>query len=125
MTTSLPTCDLITSVPLHRSRQRQRGYNQAAEIAKSLAKLLSIPYQELLIRTKATQAQTSTRSKTERAQNLSGAFSLAHPASNLKNCKVLIVDDVYTTGATLAACAGALATAQPQEIHAATLAIKQ
>ena len=124
-TTVLPKCDVVTAVPLHPSRLRQRGYNQAKEIAVHLAMLLNIPYSQLLIRAKATKAQTSTRSKEARQTNLEHAFQPKNLEQNLASKRILLVDDVYTTGATLTACATALAQAHPLKIHAVTLAIKQ
>jgi len=93
---------LILPVPLHRSRQRQRGYNQALELASPLARTLGVPCRhDLLLRRRATDAQTELDAVARRC-NVRGAFAwraaLAMPAH------VAVLDDVMTTGATLAEC---------------------
>jgi len=100
--------DLLIAVPLHPSRLRERGYNQALELAKPLARALQIPLEEkLLSRTRATPAQANLDAATRR-QNLRGAFVFdartlyEHKLSALH---VALVDDVMTTGATLRECA--------------------
>jgi len=95
--------DLILPVPLHRGRLRQRGYNQALELAKPLAKAWGIPLRhDLLQRKRATSAQTELDAITRR-RNVRGAFSV-RPGVTLPP-HVTILDDVMTTGATLAECA--------------------
>jgi ComF family protein len=97
-------------VPLHAARERERGYNQAAALADALAATLAAPrLPRALRRLRATrpQAQLSER---ERRANLAGAFGLERPAS-LAGRRVLVVDDVMTTGATIAACLEALRAA--------------
>ncbi len=107
MIKSLPktiAADAITSVPLHSSRQRERGFNQSELLAKALAKQLGIPYQQLLRRSKATKPQANLN-HSMRISNVAGAFPSLYP--KLKG-QVLIIDDVATTGATLNACASGL-----------------
>jgi ComF family protein len=95
----LQTEAALVPVPLHIRRQRQRGFNQAALIARALARQTAIPYFDLLTRSKFTWTQTKLRADM-RQSNLAGAFALACKLP--KNVKtVLIVDDVTTTGATL------------------------
>lgn len=96
-----PLPDLILPVPLHVSRLRERGYNQAAEIAKPAAKLLKIPIDHGVTRTKPTQPQ-STLPASERGRNLARAF---HTTSSYAGLHVAIVDDVMTTGHTVTAVA--------------------
>lgn len=94
----LPEYDLIIAVPLHQRRWIKRGYNQAALIAKRLAKTLGTEYRENLVsRVKATSPQTE-MSAAKRRNNLQGAFKINHSPSDLS---VLLVDDVITTGSTL------------------------
>ena len=89
--------NVIAPVPLHWQRQLQRGYNQAALIAKPLAKALEVPYQDQLItRFKATQAQ-QLLSRQQRLNNLKGTFRCSPKVSGLN---IGLVDDVITTGAT-------------------------
>ncbi|MGN6313538.1 MAG: ComF family protein [Rhodanobacteraceae bacterium] len=92
----------IVPVPLHRSRLRSRGYNQALEIARPLAKALRIPLLHGgLRRTRATDAQTEL-SAPQRRRNVRGAFA-AHLDGDVPQ-HVAVLDDVFTTGATLAEC---------------------
>lgn len=120
----LPEASVVTCVPLHKSREKNRGYNQAKVIAKELAKLLRIEFVELLIRQKATKAQATTNSKTERIANLESAFCLSDSAQKYSQKKIILVDDVYTTGATLSSCADTLLQIKPKEIHGITLSTR-
>lgn len=95
--------DVVCAVPLHWQRYLQRGYNQAALLARHIAKAQRIPYQPLLSRLRATQQQAKLDAET-RLDNISGAFR-AKPA---KGKRVLLVDDVLTTRATTTECALAL-----------------
>ena len=101
--------DLLVPVPLHASRLRERGYNQALELARPLARALRIALDEkVLSRVKATAAQSNLDAKTRR-QNLRGAFrfnAAALPEPMLAH--VALVDDVMTTGTTLRECARVL-----------------
>ena len=97
---------LIAPVPLHRSRLRQRGYNQALELARPLARAFGVPLRhDLLARMKPTAAQSELDAPTRR-RNVRGAFAVDR-ATGLP-AHVAIVDDVMTTGATLAECARVL-----------------
>lgn len=90
---------LLIPVPLHRTRLRERGYNQALVLARPLAQALGIPLRhDLLERTKATPPQTGLNAKARR-RNLGGAFAIA-PSIALP-AHVALFDDVMTTGATL------------------------
>lgn len=112
--------DLITPVPLSRSRLKQRGYNQADLLARPLALAKKIPYSRKAIkRIRDTESQTELSAQ-ERMQNVSGAF-LAKSAQ-VSGKTVLIIDDVATTGATIQACAQALLTAGAKDVYALTLA---
>jgi ComF family protein len=102
--------DLLVPVPLHASRLRERGYNQALELARPLARALRIPLAEtLLARAKPTAAQTNLDAKTRR-RNLRGAFRFdaASAAAAANGTHVALIDDVMTTGATLRECARVL-----------------
>lgn len=102
--------DLVLDVPLHRTRRRERGYNQAALLADALAEAIAAPRLASAIeRVRATRAQARL-GPAERRRNMAGAFRVTCPAA-LAGRSVLIVDDVLTTGATLEAALAALATA--------------
>jgi len=105
-TCPLPLPDLLLTVPLHHSRLRQRGYNQALELARPLARQLGVPLQhDVLQRLRRTEAQTELDA-VGRRRNVRGAFALR--AGIALPGHVAILDDVMTTGATLAECARVL-----------------
>jgi len=101
--------DCIIPVPLHPSRLRQRRFNQSAELARSISRSDKIVYEpEVLTRRKATRQQVGL-SESARARNVSGAFVVPEERRLvLKGRSVLLVDDVYTTGATVKAATRAL-----------------
>ena len=115
--------DYITSVPLHRSKMRTRGYNQSELLAKCLSHQLSIPYADALKRTVKTTKQ-SQQSKDERRKNLKGAFAVKWPHKNesIKNSRVLLVDDVYTTGSTADECSKTLLNFGVSKVYVITIA---
>lgn len=95
--------DKIIPVPLHRSKLRKRGYNQALEIARGLGDFTGIPVERNLVATRSHGTQTRL-SRTARQKNVEGVFAVRHP-EQLEGCTLLIVDDVFTTGATLLSAA--------------------
>lgn len=117
---SFGEADLLIPVPLHKVRARERGYNQSALIAKKLAALLSIEYAEPVYRKRYTKSQTHLH-RDERLQNLASAFGLTG-AAKLENRKLLLVDDVFTTGSTVNEICGVLQTAAPKSIMVLTMA---
>jgi ComF family protein len=112
--------DLVVPVPLGRQRMMERGYNQVGLIAKPLAAIQGWHYSpDVLVRTRETRSQVGL-SPLERKENISGAFRAEPVLAAGKS--VLLVDDVVTTGATLAACSDALAKAGAEVVYALTLA---
>lgn len=114
--------DLVVPVPLHWTRRWRRGYNQAAVIAREVARLLDAPCAERLLRRRRRTRSQTRLSGAAKAANVAGAFVLRRTAPAARH--ILLIDDVFTTGATLAACHRALRQAYgPQvRISAATLA---
>ncbi len=100
---------IIVPVPLHRSRHHERGYNQSEVLAKELATYLKLPViPDVLIRNRKTVIQKQMDAET-RAKNLHGAFSvLPERIGTIQQQNILLVDDVYTTGATTHECAKVL-----------------
>jgi ComF family protein len=114
--------DAIVPVPLHRSKEALRGYNQSEVIARGMANEMAIPiWADALLRMRATESQTS-KSRTERAANVAGAF-IAGKHLPLAGKHLLVVDDVLTTGATTEACALALLNMDNVKISIATIGI--
>ncbi len=98
---------MLVPVPLHRKRLRERGYNQSALLAKQLGKLTGLPVEEnCLVRQRPASPQARSSNVEERRQNVSGAFACVN--DRLDGKKVILIDDVATSGATLEACADAL-----------------
>ncbi|MBU0578881.1 ComF family protein [Patescibacteria group bacterium] len=119
-TTNFPRVDMITSVPLHKKRQRQRGFNQATEIALELSKITKIPFTKLLKRTKHSHPQAKISDKNKRLTHLKNTFIINQKILNLKS--VLIIDDVTTTGTTLNECAQILKQVGVKKIYGLTVA---
>jgi ComF family protein len=114
------SASIVAAVPLSVSRLRQRGYNQAALIASTLARMLELPYDgRALRRIRETPSQVGL-DPTERWHNVSGAFKSY--LSNGSSQAVLLVDDLFTTGATMAACASALEASGVERIVGLTVA---
>ena len=115
--------DLLVPVPVHRERARTRGYDQAVLLARAAADGLGLPWAALLERRRATVAQYHL-DRGHRASNVAGAFGLVPGAiaSTVAGRWVVLVDDVVTTGATLASCAEVLAGAGALGVSAVTVA---
>lgn len=115
-------CNAVVAVPLDASRQRERKYNQAALLAKVAARELGLPLlpASALRRTRATPPQSGL-SRPERQENMKGAFAAKSPPKGMPE-RILLIDDVMTTGATLDACAAALLAAGAREVVALTVA---
>ncbi len=112
--------DVIIPVPLHPTRKRERGFNQASLLAELLSAQISIQSQPLLERIRYTTTQTAL-DRAERMENLHNAFRL-RKNMNVRGLRVLLIDDVLTTGSTLSECARVLKDAGVISVHAATAA---
>lgn len=114
--------DYIIPVPLHKLKKAQRGYNQSEFIAKEISKLLNVKLKTNLIkRVKYTETQTS-MNLTERRENMKDAFVL-NSKIDLKNKRIIILDDVITTGATIEACGKILKEKGAAEVFALSAAL--
>ena len=113
----LSGADVIVPVPLHRSRERTRGFNQA----RALALHLGLPVLDALERTRKTASQADLPAAA-RQTNVHGAFALAVTSGDIANRVIVLVDDVSTTGATLNACAVPLLAGGAREVRALTAA---
>lgn len=113
------TFDMIVPVPMHIARLRERGYNQAQEIAQALADLCDKPYEAQAIRRdRHTRSQVGL-GRAERLQNVADAFTANEKLVTGKT--LLLVDDVRTTGSTLIACASAALAAGASDVYAITV----
>lgn len=113
--------DIIISVPMHSSKFAERGYNQSELIAVEISRYFSIPVSiNNLIKSRPTQVQ-SKLDKRSRMVNVNGAFGVVC-SDDIKDKKVLLIDDIITTGATINECSRVLLEAGAREVYAATVA---
>ena len=113
--------DIIIPVPIHKNRKKLRGYNQSELIAKELAKNIKMQITtDSLIKQKNNVSQ-STLNKEERIKNVKDVYALKN-SEILENKKILIFDDIYTTGSTLSECTKTIRKAHPKQIGIFTLA---
>ena len=112
--------DFVVPVPLHPARERERGFNQAQLLAETLSDKIDIPLRPALERIRYTTTQTAF-DRAERMQNLHNAFRLRKKIA-VRDLRVLLIDDVLTTGSTLSECARILKAAGAISVHAATAA---
>jgi ComF family protein len=116
-----PGFDVIVPVPLHASRMRKRGYNQSAKFAEGLSEALHVQWEESIsLRLNATNTQTR-KGRADRWSNVKDAFSIAG-IDKVAGKKILLVDDVITTGATLEACGQHLVDAGCASLSVACIA---
>jgi ComF family protein len=118
--------DVIVPIPIHRSKYLERGYNQADILARGIGRELDLPVlSHLLIRNKKTLPQKRLSDK-ERLRNLQEAFQYNNNATinfNKDITKVLLVDDIYTTGSTIEACSNVLKTHGAMQVYFVDLCI--
>lgn len=113
--------NIVMGVPLHPKKRRERGFNQTEEVGQAFAKLIRVPFQkDGLSRVLNTKSQMRL-SDQDRMKNMKQAFKADHHL--VKGKSILLIDDVYTTGATLDGCAKALLQAGAKEVYFMTLAI--
>lgn len=118
----LNTANLIIPVPLHPERERERGFNQAVLLARELARLSHLPLDEhSVVRRIHTERHRAGMDARARRESVAAAFAVRHPKL-VADQRVLLVDDVFTTGATVSACAAALRDAGAEDVFVLTLA---
>ena len=113
--------DVVTAVPLHRSKLAHRGYNQSEFLGRGIAGAMGIPYAETLKAIRPHSTQTH-KGAMERWQNIQGNYTLKDDARQMAGKHILLVDDVVTTGATLIVCATALKEIPDVKVSIFTLA---
>lgn len=112
--------DVVTSVPISAKRRKSRGYNQSELIARAVAGRLNLSYQDYLVKVKDNQEQHKLNEK-ERRKNVCGVYEPLHQ-KELTGKKILLIDDIVTTGATLCECALVLLQNGAQEVVCAAIA---
>ena len=114
--------DIVIPVPLHKSKLRQRGYNQVARFGQQIAEALKVPYEDdILVKTSSTKTQVFKKREARWLQH-DGVFSIQNE-ERLKGKHILLVDDIITTGATMEACANILTKTHNNKLSIATMAI--
>ena len=118
----LVEADVIVPVPLHNLRERERGFNQALVLASALARLSHLPVDEhSLVRQAETKMHRAGMDARARRESLGDSFTVRHPKLMAGKC-VLLIDDVFTTGATASACAVELTAAGAARVFVLTIA---
>jgi ComF family protein len=115
--------DAIVPVPLHLSRLKQRGFNQVELLARIISRYHDLPVKAALERTRPTHPQFDL-SRQQRQSNVAGAFKVTEP-NGVFNKRLLLLDDIYTTGATVGECAKALKIAGAKRVEILTLSRAQ
>ena len=116
--------DIISFVPMHSKKQKRRGYNQAEELARCLSQTVGCSCEKLLVKTVFAKSNAGQNSE-QRLAAVKDTFSVAESegkAVEIKNKRILLVDDVFTTGATVNECARVLLSAGAAEVNVLTLA---
>ena len=117
----LKSYDIIIPVPIHYNRKLERGYNQSALIAKQIAKYLGIKYEDKVLYKKINNKPQSTKNKEERKQNVIGVYDIKNEYKIL-NKKILLLDDIYTTGSTVNECSRILKKNGAKKVDIITIA---
>lgn len=112
---------VVSWVPLSRMRKHKRGYDQARLLAEGIAKILTLPCEQCLVKTRNNPAQSKTKSAAQRSKNVVGVYKASEKAE-LRGKNILLVDDVVTTGSTVSECARMLRKAGANKVYCVTLA---
>lgn len=114
--------DLITYVPMHRLKEKERGYNQSRILAKKLSSILQIPVVTTLEKIRNNEPQHTVKTRAQREQNVKGAFKVIDKET-VCGKNILLIDDIITTGFTLGECARVLDKCKTEKILCATFAV--
>ena len=119
---SVTDYDFLLPIPLHTNRYRERGFNQAEQIAQGVAQVWHVPVRtDILVRIRDTDPQSRLSSREERIKNMAGAFEVCLP-DLVQGRKILLIDDIFTTGTTINESLTVLQTANPEFVDVLTLA---
>lgn len=118
---NIPDFTLVMPVPLHSKRLRERGFNQSVILARELARKFSIPLDFVTLRRYIHTEPQIHLGKKERASNVRGAFNVTKQ-DRVKKQKIILVDDVYTTGSTVKECTRVLMESNAEKVAVLTLA---
>jgi len=102
--TAFATCDILVPVPLHRKRQKRRGYNQSEVIARGTSEITGIPVVNSLLQRSTHHPSQTSKGRYDRYLNVKGNFRVSPGSTDVNGMKILLIDDVMTTGSTLEAC---------------------
>lgn len=120
--TDFGAVDFIVPVPLHRKKEKSRGYNQSEVIAQGISIVTGISILNTLIFRQVNTSSQTRKGRFERWQNMENVFTLAESSTLFEGCNFLLVDDVVTTGSTLEACATTLKKISGAKVYIATIA---
>lgn len=115
-----PSVDMITWVPAHWLRRNSRFLDHCKTLSKRISRITGLPIANALVRTRLCRRQATLKTDAQRINNVSGAFRVRH---NVSGKRVLLIDDVYTTGATATECAKALKAAGATHVYLLTYAV--
>jgi ComF family protein len=115
------SADLIVPVPLHPKRLRWRGFNQSVLLARQVSSACRAPMDPFVLRRRRETAPQTQLTEEERRKNMRGAFSV-HPDRHIEDLRILLIDDVYTSGATVDECSRALRRGGAKAVYVLTLA---
>lgn len=113
--------DVVSWIPLSKKRLRYRGYDQARLIAEKISEITDLPCRQLIDKIKDNSAQSLSRDAKQRRENVANVYAV-HKGENISGLRVLMVDDVVTTGSTISEAARILKKAGAKTVYAATLA---
>lgn len=116
-------CDILVPVPIHHKRLKKRGYNQSELIARGASDITRIPLIPHLLKRSIHHPSQTSMGRYERYQNIRGNFCVSSSAPDVNGMRILLIDDVMTTGATLEACSRELLKAFNCRIYIATIAL--